>query len=295
MRAARVVVAATLLGLVVWQVGHGPFVAGIRALDLWTLGTGVALAVPATVASAWRWHVVARALGTPVGLGPAIASSWASQFLNTTLPAGVAGDVYRGLRHADGAGRFVSLRAVAWERAAGQVVQLCLGLAVLLLLLRPPLQLSWLAVPGAAALLALLAGRWAARRAVVREDLRRLAVARVIRVAVVSSLVVQAACAASVVVAARAVGVTAPLATLLPLVVVVLVAMALPLSVAGWGPREGAAAWCFAAAGLGAATGVATAVAYGVMVTVASLPGAVVLAVAARRSGREERRDVARV
>jgi hypothetical protein len=36
-------------------------------------------------------------------------------------------------------------------------------------------------------------------------------------------------------------------------------------------------AWAFAAAGLGASRGVATAVAYGVMVFVASLPGAVVL------------------
>ena len=36
-------------------------------------------------------------------------------------------------------------------------------------------------------------------------------------------------------------------------------------------------AWAFAAAGLGASLGVATAVVYGVMVFVASLPGAAVL------------------
>ena len=51
-----------------------------------------------------------------------------------------------------------------------------------------------------------------------------------------------------------------------------MLAMVLP-SIAGWGPREGVAAWAFAAAGLGAAQGVATAVVYGVMVFVASLPG----------------------
>jgi glycosyltransferase 2 family protein len=55
-----------------------------------------------------------------------------------------------------------------------------------------------------------------------------------------------------------------------------MLAMVLP-SVAGWGPREGATAWAFAAAGLGAELGVATAVVYGVMVLVASLPGALVL------------------
>jgi hypothetical protein len=55
-----------------------------------------------------------------------------------------------------------------------------------------------------------------------------------------------------------------------------MLAMVLP-SVAGWGPREGATAWVFAAAGLGADRGAATAVAYGVMVLAASLPGALVL------------------
>jgi glycosyltransferase 2 family protein len=60
--------------------------------------------------------------------------------------------------------------------------------------------------------------------------------------------------------------------------------MVLP-SVGGWGPREGAAAWAFGAAGLGAEQGITTAVVYGVMVLVACLPGAAVLVVSwARRS-----------
>ncbi|HYQ33566.1 MAG TPA: UPF0104 family protein, partial [Lapillicoccus sp.] len=108
------------------------------------------------------------------------------------------------------------------------------------------------------------------------------------------STVVVAGHAATFVVAARAAGVTAPVTQLLPLALIVLVAMGLPLNVAGWGPREGAAAWAFGATGLGAAGGVGTAVAYGVIVLVASLPGAAVLAVARRerrRSGRPESAD----
>jgi hypothetical protein len=77
-------------------------------------------------------------------------------------------------------------------------------------------------------------------------------------------------------VAARTAGVTAPISRLLPLAVLATLAMVLP-SVAGWGPREGAAVWVFSAAGLGAATGAATAVAYGVLVLAAFLPGGVVL------------------
>jgi hypothetical protein len=85
------------------------------------------------------------------------------------------------------------------------------------------------------------------------------------------------------VIAARTAGSQASFAELLPLALLVLLAMSVPTNIAGWGPREGVAAWAFAAAGLGASQGVAVSVVYGVMVLVASLPGAVVL-LARRRS-----------
>jgi hypothetical protein len=93
----------------------------------------------------------------------------------------------------------------------------------------------------------------------------------------VASLLAVVGHVATFLVAARTAGVTAPVPVLLPLALLVLVAMGIPANVAGWGPREGVAAWVFGAAGLGAGAGVATAVVYGVMVLVASLPGVVVL------------------
>ena len=92
---------------------------------------------------------------------------------------------------------------------------------------------------------------------------------------------------ATFVLAARTVGVRTPVADLLPLALVVLVVSAVPLNLAGWGPREGAAAWVFAAAGLGAATGLATAVAFGAIVFVGTLPGAALL-LAGRLRHRQE-------
>ena len=80
-------------------------------------------------------------------------------------------------------------------------------------------------------------------------------------------------------IAARTAGATASLSRMLPLALLVMLAMVLP-NVAGWGPREGVTAWAFAAAGLGAGHGVTTAVVYGVMALVASLPGVLVLAAA---------------
>ena len=91
-----------------------------------------------TVCSAWRWKIVARGLGVDLSLPAAVAAYYRSVFLNVTLPGGIVGDVHRGVSH----GRDVSdvgraLRAVAWERFAGQVVQALLTVVVLLALPSP--------------------------------------------------------------------------------------------------------------------------------------------------------------
>jgi hypothetical protein len=94
---------------------------------------------------------------------------------------------------------------------------------------------------------------------------------------VLASAVVVAGHVTTFLVAARTAGSTAPLSRLVPLTLLALLAMGVPLNVGGWGPREGMAAWAFGAAGLTAGEGVATAMVYGVLVLVSSLPGAAVL------------------
>ena len=209
-------------------------------------------------------------------------------------PGGVLGDVHRGVVHGRSAGSTSrALRAVGWERFAGQVVQAVIAALVLVALpspVRPAV--PWLL--GAAAGLVVLVGvalrrtperdAWWSRVArTVRDDVRlALLVRRSWPGVVLASVVTTTGYAATLVLAARAVGVSASLATLLPLALVVLVAAGLPLNLAGWGPREGMAAWAFGAAGLGASAGMATAVAYGAIVLVAHLPGLVVLAATRR-------------
>ena len=294
----RLAATAATLAVLVWRVGTGPFLDGLRTVDGEALAAAAGLAVLTTVSCAWRWRVVARGLGLDLPLSTAVAAYYRSIFLNVTLPGGVVGDVHRGISH----GRDISdvgrgLRAVAWERSAGQVVQVALTVAVLLVAPSPvheamPFAALALVVVAAALLLASrampAAGRsaWARLRAAAGRDVRRGLLARRAwpAIATASALVV-AGHAATFLVAAHAAGVTAPLWQLLPLALLVMLGAALP-NVGGWGPREGVTAWAFAAAGLGASQGVATAVAYGVMVFVASLPGAAVLVTAwARREG----------
>lgn len=292
-RATCWIVGLAVLGVVLWRTGSDPFVAGVRALDVPTLALGAVLAVPITCACAWRWHLVARGLGVPVGPAAAVASCYRAQFLNTILPGGVLGDVHRGVHHGRTAGSTgLGLRAVVWERTAGQVVQAAVAVGLLLLLPSPFRDSSpWLLgalVTGAAVvgLGLLLLGTGPSWLHALREDLWHGVLARASWPGVVlASILALAGHLATYLLAARAVGVTASTTTLLPLALLVLVAAGVPTNVAGWGPREGAAAWTFGAAGLGAEQGVAAAVAYGAIVAVASLPGAVVLAVGATRGG----------
>jgi uncharacterized membrane protein YbhN (UPF0104 family) len=281
--AVRIAATAAVLAVLVWRVGTGPFLDGLRTIDGEALAAAAGLAVLTTVCCAWRWKVVARGLGEDLPLSTAVAAYYRSIFLNLTLPGGVVGDVHRGFSH--------GLRAVAWERSAGQVVQVVLTVAVLLVVpspVRAAMPLVALALVAVAVGVALAArarptvdrSRWSRLRRGAAHDVRAGLLARRAwpAIALASALVV-AGHAVTFLIAARTVGVSAPLSEMLPLALLVMLAAALP-NVGGWGPREGVTAWAFAAAGLGASAGVATAVAYGVLVFVASLPGAAVLLVA---------------
>jgi uncharacterized membrane protein YbhN (UPF0104 family) len=287
----RLVGSALILAVLVWRLGTGPFLAGLEAVDGRALLAVSAIFALTTVCGAWRWTIVSRGLGLRLSLPDAVADYYRAVFLNLMLPGGVAGDVHRGVTH----GREVhdvgrALRAVVWERAAGQVVQVVLTISVLLVLPSPVRSyVPFVAIGAVAIVLAVVlvgrvrAGggrsRWTRVRNAVVEDVRNGVLRRNALPAVVfASAVVFIGHAATFLVAARAAGVDAPVSRLAPLALLAVLAMVLP-SIGGWGPREGVTAWVFSAAGLGAERGAATAVAYGVMVLAASLPGAIVLAV----------------
>lgn len=310
------VAGVAILSVLLWRLGTGVFLDGLRRIDVPTLLVGLGIGAVTTVFSAWRWALVARGLRIRLPLGPAVADYYRALFLNAALPGGVLGDVHRAVRHGQSAGDVGrGVRAVVLERAAGQLVLAVAGVTVLLALPSPVMQDARHIAPlvllaGVGALAVLLAvrmnssaprrgGRLRAGLAEAREGLlsRRNGPG-----VAVSSAVVLAGHLGMFVVAARVAGSGASVLTLLPIAVLALLAMGLPLNVGGWGPREGVTAWAFGAAGLGASTGLSVAVVYGVLSFVAALPGAVVLVVrwyagvragAAGKAvpGRDERRQ----
>jgi uncharacterized membrane protein YbhN (UPF0104 family) len=292
-----------VLAILVRRVGAGPFLDGVRMINGGALAAAVGISVLTTVCCAWRWRIVARGLGVDMSFSAAVAAYYRSLFLNVTLPGGIVGDVHRGVSH----GREVqdvsrAMRAVAWERAAGQVVQVAVTAGVLLVLPSPA---QSVAVPVAAAVVggglavALLvrtrargAGRSTLgrlRRAAARDIRAGLLAPRAWPAIALASAVIVGGHALTFLIAARSAGTAASVSQLLPIALLVMAAMVLP-SIGGWGPREGVTAWAFGAAGLGAHRGVTTAVVYGVMVLVASLPGAAVLLTAWLRRTRLPRR-----
>jgi uncharacterized membrane protein YbhN (UPF0104 family) len=319
-----------ILVVLLWRQGSDAFLDGLRVIDAGTLLAAAGIGLMTTVFSAWRWCLVARGLGIRLPMGAAVAAYYRALFLNAALPGGVLGDVHRAVRHGrdvDDLGRGV--RAVVLERFAGQIVLFMVGAVALLTM---PSPVSWPGLvptpdleatrPGPAAGLAagglVVAG--IAGVLVARRRQRRAArpcppvswYGRTLRTAVsdvrlgllarrngpwimLFSTLVLAGHLATFLVAARAAGSSAPVTQLLPLALLALLAMALPLSVGGWGPREGVTAWAFGAAGLGASLGLTIAVIYGVLAFAASLPGAAVLLVrwlAGMRAAARERSAV---
>jgi hypothetical protein len=232
----------------------------------------------------------------------AVGAYYRSQFLNSVLPGGIIGDVHRAVAHGRQSGDLGrGLRAVAWERSSGQVVQAVLTGAVLLTLPSPvrPVLPVVLACAVGVLVCACLVARTAARRGASRlaaaartviGDVRHgLLARRVWPKLALSSVLVVVGHTTVFLIAARTAGVTAPAGDLVALAMLVQTAMVIPLSVGGWGPREGVAAWAFAAAGLGAAAGVTVTIVFGVFALVGVAPGLVVLlAGAARRVRRPD-------
>ena len=294
----KLVGGAAILVALVAKLGSGAVVAALASVGPGAVLAALGLGLLTTGASAARWCLVARALGTRLPPAEAVDDCYRATFLNSVLPAGVLGDVHRAVgygRRIGDVGRGV--RIVALERVTGPLAIVVLGLGVLVAA-RPTLLVAALPGSGTAELLAALltlaavglvlartprAARLRAGVAAAVRDARGGVFARGTWPALLGlSVVTLAGYLALFVVAARAAGATAPVATLLPLLVLGLLAMVLPLNVGGWGPREGVMAVAFSATGLGAAQGLATAVVYGVLGLVACLPGAVVLLLPAR-------------
>jgi uncharacterized membrane protein YbhN (UPF0104 family) len=279
-----------MAGVLVWLQPEAILAEMTRLAPAWAL-SALALTVPPLLLSAWRWRFTAGLLGLHLGRWQVVREYYLASFLNQVLPGGVAGDGVRAWRHGRRNGdQGPAWRAVIIERLSGQLAVALLALIVVLgsPMWRDPIAqamtshapvfvLALLLVAGCGGLVASgrIRGRAVSLLVVVWRDIRRsLLQTHAWPRQLGASVLVVSGYALVFVCSARAIGVATPTATLLALAPPVLLAMLIPLSVAGWGMREGAAAAVWSLAGLPPAQGVAVSLTYGVIVLLASLPGA---------------------
>ena len=289
----RVVISIALLSAVALWVEPQAIVAEVQRFSAEWVVLALAISTLQIMLCAWRWQFTAGLIDVPLRFTYALREYYLALLVNQLLPGGVLGDAGRAHRHATQAqSRGRAWRAVIIERASGQVAVVVLTLNALLF---SPL---WHAALGESVITAVGLSAFAALAALIASGLllrqrfshglTRLpswcqALARDVRRGLLrhgvwpqqllSSLVIVLSYGLVMVCAARAIGVELPSLQVLALTPVLLLAMLIPFSVAGWGLREGAAAGVWALVGLPPAQGVAVSLAYGVLVLLASLPG----------------------
>jgi len=289
---------AVLLGALFLLVDTTALWRELQRIPLWVVLPAVLLSAVQVVISSWRWRYTGKRLGLSIGLLDAVQEYYLATFINQVLPGGVLGDVNRALRHGAKAGkRQKAAHAVAIERLSGQLVlALVVGLGLVVLwqanvftpsLVDSSVVIGWLpiilllAIAGSLLLFRRYSARFKAYLVALRDDVRQALFSwPALPLQLMSSLLVMASYLSVFLLLALAadyVNSAAAAAVLLALCTVLLLSMVVPLTVAGWGIREGAAALLWPLAGLPAEQGVALSVGYGALVFIGSCPGALVL------------------
>lgn len=275
-----------IIGLL-WNLADGPAALALLAGADWVYLFLAFVAVNLqTIASAWRWHRVATRLGQDIPPKRAVAEYYLSQLVNQSLPGGVLGDAARAVRARRQAGLGIAAKAVIIERLAGQIAMFSLlALALVGAVISPgglalSVGLNEL-LAGTLVLLALVALGVAAVRLARQRWRQHLGRSVVTALFAKGAWVEQLPLAGVILVlnlssftlCALATGTTLSAEGILVLVPLILCAMLIPATVAGWGFREGAAAALFPLAGATASAGFAASLAFGLTILAASLPG----------------------
>ncbi|WP_176847089.1 lysylphosphatidylglycerol synthase transmembrane domain-containing protein [Roseicitreum antarcticum] len=284
----RWVVTLGALVLVFRVLGTEAIVTQLRAVSLPWLVMAVGALTLQIALSAARWRITAGAVGLQVGRGQALREYYLSVLGNTVLPGGVLGDLGRiaRLRHQAGVGR--AAQSVVIERLAGQIALFAVtGLGAVAWFWPHPAALA-----GAIALVAggygmIVVIRNAGQRPASQPTGRIGRMLRLLADAWVSpgvwrrqlwlSLAILACNLGGFWAAAQAVGLTLGPVAAIFVIPLALSAMLIPLSVNGWGLREGAAAAIWPLAGAAPSHAVAASVVFGIAALLAALPGIVAL------------------
>lgn len=299
----KLAVSLGLLALLARAVDLPAVGALLLGLPVWAALGAVAGMLGVTLASALRWWLILRALGTPLPLGRATALMFIGTFFTQVLPTSVGGDAVRIWQ--------VTRLGVPFTRAfSGVTLERVSGLLALVLMvaggvawlgdsLGPP-ALRWLllaALPGLLAAFTLLClldrlpaglrrrlealpllgphlNRLTGLTDALAADSRRVLLSQPLSLTLLLLSAAAQLCSVLTVLAlARGFGLDLGWAEALAVVPAVILITFIPLSFAGWGVREGASVIMLGAVGIGADHALAISVLFGLALLAAVLPG----------------------
>ena len=257
-----------------------------RAAPEWLL-LALLMQFGSTAVSAYRWQLIMRNLG----FGQTFPFYWNSyfkgMFFNQGLPTSIGGDALRVLDVARrGFRKRDVLLGVAIDRITGLGALLLVAMVAQvinpdLLPYQVYLPILFLSIAGLAGFGGLYyIGRWRwlgrqARLAILKtvSDRLRLAVSQRRVVLLASSLLVPLLAMLAFFAAGRALGLRYDLVTYFAIVPPALVLTVVPISIAGWGVREGALVGLFSLIGADKTVVLMMSLAYGILLILVSLPG----------------------
>jgi glycosyltransferase 2 family protein len=273
-------------GLIAWlatRIDLDPLRDAFATLDpAWT-ALALAFLLAQLVLAGLRWSWIHRHLGQSLRPRDAVDLAFVGQFFNQTLPSAIGGDAVRAVLAA-------KRGLTAGQAASGVILDRGFALIVLVALMAlaapilPAREAAWLAGLALATLAALAIGlvlaervrkflpAWRARDWAysVADGLRAiLARPRLL----LASLAVHLGVIATFWALAQALDVPASFVLCMAAVPPVVLLSTLPISLAGWGVREGAAVYVFGLAGIAAADALALSIAFGLAQIAVGLPG----------------------
>jgi glycosyltransferase 2 family protein len=289
--AARFALSGALLWLLLDRTDTAALMAKLAAVDPRWLTAAFALTLVQVVLISWRWAFIMAGLDAAIGVRRALCINLAGFFLGQALPTSIAGDAWRVWKiRTLGFGIATGLRGVLVDRTTALIglVVVVLGTAPLLLARMPDPAMRWsvaagLAIGGALLTLAMSADRWASGRlgglAEFGRAVRGLLSRPITAIPIVGvSVVVHLLAGVTMWLIACSLGIVVGLVDCLVLMPPIVLVAGMPLSVAGWGLREGAMVAVFALVGVPMDGALLMSVLLGLLLLMVSLPGGLVLA-----------------
>lgn len=292
--AFKVVVSASLLGLLISRLGTESLLRVVREASWWLPVAAVVMLTLQTALSAAKWFLLLRKQGVAIGYPSLLKTYLIGNFINLFMPSVVGGDAYRAVRisrYTSGVAK--ALPSIIVDRVTGIAALLFVGATGLTLLVSPA---NLLLAVGAQVVVLLVI--YALVIGPVRRLVQRLAPGSFFGIPRVATMVITALAPSTtlawVVVLALVfqfntvvinwvysllIGVNVPMTTLLLVVPVVYLAEAVPISINGLGVREATYAAMFLQLGLPAEYGLLLGLTVSAMRYVAGVVGGVLLGV----------------